>query len=237
MATTSSKLKVAELDFDTIKSNLKNFMGDQNEFADFDFDASALSVLLDLLAYNTHYNAFYLNMVVNEMFLDTASIRNSVVSRAKHLGYTPQSVRGAKAYVDLTITPNDTPATIVIEKDTQFSSSVNGISYLFATSNSVTLNVNSNGVYTTANVELNQGIPLTHKYTANTKIQTKNLYYQTQIQIQVLSRFRFKPLQKIQQHLLMQLRMIQQLLMLLLMYIFLKRLRTENMNVYLEMML
>ena len=103
------------------------------------------------------------------MILDTASIRNSVVSRAKHLGYTPQSVRGSKAYVDLTITPNDTPATIVIEKDTQFSSSVNGISYLFATSNSVTLNVNSNGVYTTANVELNQGIPLTHRYTANTK--------------------------------------------------------------------
>ncbi len=169
MATTSSKLKVAELDFDAIKSNLKNFMGDQNEFADYDFDASALSVLLDLLAYNTHYNAFYLNMVVNEMFLDTASIRNSVVSRAKHLGYTPQSVRGSKAYVDLTITPTDTPATIVIEKDTQFSSSVNGISYLFATSNSVTLNVNANGVYTTANVELNQGIPLTHKYTANTK--------------------------------------------------------------------
>ena len=169
MATTSSKLKVSELDFDAIKSNLKNFMGDQNEFADYDFDASALSVLLDLLAYNTHYNAFYLNMVVNEMFLDTASIRNSVVSRAKHLGYTPQSVRGSKAYVDLTITPTDTPATIVIEKDTQFSSSVNGISYLFATSNSVTLNVNANGVYTTANVELNQGIPLTHRYTANTK--------------------------------------------------------------------
>ena len=120
MATTSSKLKVAELDFDAIKSNLKNFMGDQNEFADYDFDASALSVLLDLLAYNTHYNAFYLNMVVNEMFLDTASIRNSVVSRAKHLGYTPQSVRGSKAYVDLTITPNDTPAPIVIERILNF---------------------------------------------------------------------------------------------------------------------
>ena len=169
MASTSSKLKVAELDFDVIKSNLKNFLGDQNEFADYDFDASALSVLVDLLAYNTHYNAFYLNMIVNEMFLDPASSRNSVVSRAKHLGYTPQSVRGSKAYVDLTITPTDAPATIVIEKNTQFSSSVDGISYVFATSNSVTLNVNSNGIYTTANVELNQGVPLTHKYTANTK--------------------------------------------------------------------
>ena len=168
MADVASKLKVSELDFDTIKSNLKNFLSDQNELSDYNFDGSAMSVLLDLLAYNTHYNAFYLNMVVNEMFLDTATIRNSVVSRAKHLGYTPLSVRGAKAYVDLTITPADTPATIVIEKDTQFSSAINGISYVFATSNSTTVNINSNGIYTTANVELAQGIPLTHRYTANT---------------------------------------------------------------------
>jgi len=168
MADVSSKLKVSELDFDTIKSNLKNFLSDQNEFADYDFDASAMSVLLDVLSYNTHYNAFYLNMIVNEMFLDTASIRNSVVSRAKHLGYTPQSVRGAKAYVDLTITPADTPSTIIIAKDTQFASTVNGISYIFSTTGSTTVNVNANGVYTTANVEISQGVPLTHRYTANT---------------------------------------------------------------------
>ena len=167
MSDVSSKLKVSELDFDNIKSNLKNFLGDQNELADYNFDGSAMSVLMDLLAYNTHYNAFYLNMIVNEMFLDTASLRNSVVSRAKHLGYTPTSVRGAKAYVDLTITPANTPATIVIAKDTQFNAVVNGISYVFSTSNSTTLNVNSNGVYTTANVELQQGILLTHRYTAN----------------------------------------------------------------------
>ena len=167
MSDVSSKLKVSELDFDAIKSNLKNFLGDQNELADYNFDGSAMSVLMDLLAYNTHYNAFYLNMIVNEMFLDTASLRNSVVSRAKHLGYTPTSVRGAKAYVDLTITPANTPATIVIAKDTQFNAVVNGISYVFSTSNSTTLNVNSNGVYTTANVELQQGILLTHRYTAN----------------------------------------------------------------------
>ena len=174
MADVASKLRVSELDFDAIKSNLKNFLGDQNEFADYDFDASAMSVLLDLLAYNTHYNAFYLNMVVNEMFLDTASIRNSVVSRAKHLGYTPQSVRGAKAYVDLTITPADTPATIIIEKDTQLNSTVNGIAYVFATATSTTVNVNANGAYTTANVELTQGIPLTHRYTANTADPDQN---------------------------------------------------------------
>ena len=174
MADVASKLRVSELDFDAIKSNLKNFLGDQNEFADYNFDGSAMSVLLDLLAYNTHYNAFYLNMVVNEMFLDTASIRNSVVSRAKHLGYTPQSVRGAKAYVDLTINPADTPATIIVAKDTQFSSTVNGIAYVFATATSTTVNVNANGVYTTANVELTQGIPLTHRYTANTADPDQN---------------------------------------------------------------
>ena len=174
MADVASKLRVSELDFDAIKSNLKNFLGDQNEFADYDFDGSAMSVLLDLLAYNTHYNAFYLNMVVNEMFLDTASIRNSVVSRAKHLGYTPQSVRGAKAYVDLTINPADTPATIIVAKDTQFSSTVNGIAYVFATATSTTVNINANGVYTTANVGLTQGIPLTHRYTANTADPDQN---------------------------------------------------------------
>ena len=168
MADVSSKLRVSELDFDTIKSNLKNFLSDQNEFADYNFDGSAMSVLLDLLSYNTHYNAFYLNMIVNEMFLDTASIRNSVVSRAKHLGYTPQSVRGAKAYVDLTIYPTDTPSTIVIAKDTQFASTVNGVAYVFATTTSTTINVNTNGIYTSANVELSQGLPLTHRYTANT---------------------------------------------------------------------
>ena len=174
MADVASKLRVSELDFDAIKSNLKNFLGDQNEFVDYNFDGSAMSVLLDLLAYNTHYNAFYLNMVVNEMFLDTASIRNSVVSRAKHLGYTPQSVRGAKAYVDLTINPADTPATIIVAKDTQFSSTVNGIAYVFATATSTTVNINANGVYTTANVGLTQGIPLTHRYTANTADPDQN---------------------------------------------------------------
>ena len=168
MADVASKLEVSELDFDTIKTNLKNFLSAQNEFADYDFDASGLSVLLDLLAYNTHYNAFYLNMIANEMFLDTASIRSSVVSRAKHLGYTPVSQKGAKAFVDITITPANTPATIVIEKDTQFTATVNGISYTFCTANSATVNVNANGIYTSANVELTQGIPLTHKYTANT---------------------------------------------------------------------
>ena len=114
MSDTASKLTVSELDFDTIKTNLKNFLGDQNELTDYNFDGSTMSILLDLMAYNTHYNAFYLNMAVNETFLDTASVRNSVISRAKHLGYTPTSELGGKAYVDLTIYPPDAPSTITI---------------------------------------------------------------------------------------------------------------------------
>ena len=168
MADKASKLTVSELDFDTIKTNLKNFLGDQNELTDYNFDGSTMSILLDLMAYNTHYNAFYLNMAVNETFLDTASVRNSVVSRAKHLGYTPTSVLGGKAYVDMTIYPTDAPSAITIAKNTQFTSTVNGISYVFSTSGSTSVSVDANGAYTTANVELSQGIPLSHRYTANT---------------------------------------------------------------------
>ena len=93
----ADRLKVTELDFDTIKNNLKNFLKQQNEFTDYDFDGSSLSVLLDILAYNTHYNAYYLNMVANEAFLDTAILRNSVVSHAKTLGYTPYSAKSPVA--------------------------------------------------------------------------------------------------------------------------------------------
>jgi hypothetical protein len=83
----TNRLQVTDLDFDTIKNNLKTFLRSQSEFSDYDFEGSGLSVLMDLLAYNTHYNAYYLNMVANESFLDTAVLRNSVVSHAKMLGY------------------------------------------------------------------------------------------------------------------------------------------------------
>ena len=106
MATTD-RLNVTELDFDGIKSSLKRFLNNQAEFADYDFESSGLSVLLDILAYNTHYQAFYLNMIANESFLDTASTREALVSLAKGIGYTPRSITGAVAHVDLTFNPND----------------------------------------------------------------------------------------------------------------------------------
>ena len=82
----SKKINVTELDFDNIKQNLKTFLQDQTIFQDYDFDGSGLSVLLDILSYNTHYNALYNNLSINEMFLDSARKRNSVVSLAKTLG-------------------------------------------------------------------------------------------------------------------------------------------------------
>jgi hypothetical protein len=161
------KLNVAELDFDTIKTNLKDYFGSQSEFTDHNFDGSAISVLLDILAYNTHYNAYYLNMLASESFLDSAQLRDSVVAKASMLGYVPKSTRGAQAYVNLSITASDSPASITIDKDTQFTSTVNGTAYTFATANS-TVVTPVGGYYIANTVLLRQGVPLTFKYTVNT---------------------------------------------------------------------
>ena len=98
---TTPNLPLDNLDFDTIKSNLKSFLKSQDKFKDYDFEGSGMNILLDLLAYNTHYQAFYANMVANESFIDSAVKRDSVVSLAKHLGYTPRSYRASTATVDL----------------------------------------------------------------------------------------------------------------------------------------
>ena len=87
MATSNTSLRVTELDFSSIKENLKTFLRSQSEFTDYDFEGSGMSVLLDVMAYNTYYNAFYLNMAANETFLDTAQIRQNIVSHAKNLNY------------------------------------------------------------------------------------------------------------------------------------------------------
>ena len=162
-----SKLQIAELDFDTIKNNLKDYFNSQAEFTDHDFGGSAISVLLDILSYNTYYNAYYLNMLASESFLDSAQLRDSVVAKASMLGYTPQSATGSKANVSITVTPGDSPASITIDKNTQFTSTVNGTSYVFCTANSATITP-VDGVYTASGVTLTQGIPLTFRYTANT---------------------------------------------------------------------
>ena len=131
----ADRLKVTELDFDTIKTNLKNFMKQQTEFQDYDFEGSGLSVLMDILAYNTHYNAYYINMIANESFLDTALLRNSVVSHAKKLGYTPRSASAPRAVIDITIdSGNANPAFLTLPKNYSFlSNDIDGVTYNFVT--------------------------------------------------------------------------------------------------------
>ena len=107
MATNPSRLRVTELDFDEIKDNLKTFLKAQSQFKDYDFEGSGMSVLLDVLAYNTHYLGFNANMLANEMFLDSSSLRSSAVSHAKMLGYEVSSPRAAKATITDSLNTTD----------------------------------------------------------------------------------------------------------------------------------
>lgn len=137
----ADRLRITELDFDTIKTNLKTFLKQQSEFTDYDFDGSGLSVLLDILAYNTHYQAYYLNMVANEAFLDTALLRDSVVSHAKTLGYTPFSKSASAANIRFEVFANDnTPGTLTVPSGYNFlSNQIDGKVYNFVVLNDVTV--------------------------------------------------------------------------------------------------
>jgi len=164
---TKSVLNVSELDFDTIKSSLKTYLRSQTVFSDYDFDSSTMSILLDLLAYNTYHNSFYLNMVGNEMFLDSAQLRNSVVSRAKMLNYVPRSARGAKAALSAVITPDDSPTGVTVPANTQFTSTIDGIEYTFVTSGATTMSPQDNGTFT-GTLNIVEGTPLQHRFTVST---------------------------------------------------------------------
>ena len=127
-----ANLRISELDFDTIKSNLKDFLKAQDEFKDYDFEGSGFSVLLDVLSYNTHYNAYLANMLVNEMFLDSAVKRSSAVSLAKLIGYTPRSTRSARALLNLVINnPTGNPSFITLNKNTAFTITLDNTQFVF----------------------------------------------------------------------------------------------------------
>lgn len=163
-----TNLRIAELDFDTIKTNLKTFLQAQNEFTDYDFEGSGLSILLDILAYNTHYNAYLANMLANEMFLDSAVKRSSVVSIAKHLGYTPKSISGSSAKLNITVnSPTGAPTSLTLNRYSSFSSLINGKSFNFLNTEPLTIQPN-NGVYTFNNVTVKEGKLLEFSYTAIT---------------------------------------------------------------------
>lgn len=160
------KITTSELDFDAIKTSLRTYLQEQSQFQDYDFEGSALSTLLDILAVNTHYNALYTNLAVNEVFIDSASKRMSVVSRANELGYTPRSARCATAVVDVTMinTQIGAPTTIEIPAYTAFSGQIAGKPYTFYTTSSYVATRNDTS-YEFAGVELKEGSVLTYSYT------------------------------------------------------------------------
>ena len=170
MATTTSanetkKLQVTELDFDQIKTNLKNFLRNQAEFADFDFEGSGMSVLLDLLAYNTHYLGFNANMLANEMFLDSAALRSSVVSLSKMLGYTPASAIAPEADITVVLA-NASGASVTMPAGTKFTTTVSDTQYTYVTNADKTITP-QDGVYTFSNVKIYEGTRITFQYTAD----------------------------------------------------------------------
>jgi len=169
----SNKLQITDLEFDTIKSNLKSYLSAQSQFADYDFDGSGMSVLLDMLAYNTHYTGYYANMLGNEMFMDSSSLRESVISHAKHLNVFPTSVKSPTAKLNFTFTPTGTPTSLTIAKDTKFTSSVNGISYTFVTNTTTSVPRSTTGTYTATAVEVKEGKILSKSYTVNSADETQ----------------------------------------------------------------
>jgi len=164
-----SNFRITELDFDGIKQNLKEFLINYRDaennlvFSDYDFDASSISILLDILAYNTHYNAYFANMVANEMFLDSAIKRESAVSIAKHLGYSPLSYRSAKAEITFTIVPENSPSSLTLPRFTPFITNIEGSQYTFVNLDPVTIVPNS-GIYSFSNIEIVQGDPLVYTF-------------------------------------------------------------------------
>ena len=161
----SNKLVVSDFDFDNVKSNLKTFLQNQPEFSDYNFEGSGFAVLLDTLAYNTHYLGFNANMLVNETYLDSADIRKNIVALAKMIGYTPSSVRAPVSTIDITVN-NASGSSILMNKGTTFTSSVDGTGYNFLTNEDITITP-LNGVYKFSDVNLYEGTLVTFKYTVD----------------------------------------------------------------------
>lgn len=173
----TERLRVTELDFDQIKQNLKTYLQGQSQFTDYDFEGSGLSVLLDILAYNTHYNAYYVNMVANEAFLDTALLRDSVVSHAKVLGYVPYSRKAPRANINFTVaSTSNTSATVTIPKGFRFlSNEIDGISYGFVTLAETTV-TKSNTSFNFLNLPLHEGQLVTYSYSYDQATNPKQVF-------------------------------------------------------------
>ena len=173
----ADRLKVTDLDFDTIKTNLKSFLNQQSEFTDYDFEGSGLNILLDILAYNTHYNAYYLNMVANESFLDTAMLRDSVISHAKTLGYTPYSTTAPVATINFEAkSASNTAGTLTLPAGFVFlSNQIDSKAYNFVVLEEVTA-TKANSSYLFENLDIYEGQLVTYRFTHNSASNPKQVF-------------------------------------------------------------
>jgi hypothetical protein len=162
----ATKLDISQLDFDGIKDNLKTFLSQQNEFTDYDFEGSGMNILLDVLAYNTHYLGYNANMLANEMYLDSADQRSSVVSLAKQVGYTPKSATSSQAIIDVVLN-NASGSSVTMSRGTKFTTTVDGTNYSFVANADISISP-LDGVYKFSNLIVYEGTYLNYKYTANT---------------------------------------------------------------------
>lgn len=172
MADVTTNKLISDLDFETIRANIAAFIANNTNFTDYNFEGSGLSYLMNILAYNTHYNAVYLNMAMNENFIDTAQLRSSVVSIAKQLGYTPKSKKSSIAKISFTITePSDSEYyqtaghTIYLDKTYKFASEKDGITYIFSPTETVSATSDSDGMYTFSDITVREGSYITIQYT------------------------------------------------------------------------
>lgn len=169
MAAENKRIKVSELDFTQIKENLKDYLRGQDQFSDYDFEGSAMNVLLDVLAYNTHYNALYQNLAINEMFIDSAAKRSSLASISALLGYTPRSKTASRALVNVVVNNLPSPpTTLTLESFQPFVASVPNVAgtstgFTFYNRDAVTV-PNVNGTFTFPNVELIEGRVLENRF-------------------------------------------------------------------------
>ena len=198
---TNNKINISELDFDNIKVNLKEFLKGQSEFSDYDFEGSSLNVLLDILAYNTHYNAMYTNLAYNEMFLDSASKRDSVVSIANNYGYLPTSKKSSRARINISFpVGTNTQSSISLPKGSVFVGQANSTEYNFyTTSEYISTRIGSNYVF--ENVDIYEGKFVAERFTvfenskytlANNNIDTSTIKVTIQDISESLNSFTYK---------------------------------------------
>lgn len=181
----NTNISLVSLDFDSFKQSLKTYLRSTPQFKDYDFEASNISVLLDILAYNTYNNAFYLNMIASEMFLDSAQMRDSVISHAKELNYLPRSFRSAKADLQVTINSSDPQKrNITIPKGTGFTSRIGANTYLFTTDQNIVV-TSSNNTFKT-NISVYEGDYITDRYVYSDRIENRYSISNRNIDLQSL---------------------------------------------------